>query len=446
MQNRKCPGICPLIVLFHSISVLNILVFAAHFLRTGNPGATIAVLLFWPLMSIRQRWMKTVLQLGFTFATLFWLKTTLEMIHFRMATDEAWTRMAIIMLAVVCVCGASALLLNHPIIAARFSLQANGAVWSTAAFMFTFGLLAIVQLKVSRPMLLLERFVPGGGWIEVTALSVYSAIIVQKMRHPRDARIWRKRIWLLFAAVFFGQFMVGVLGIDQFLMSGKLHVPVPAVILAGPVFRGEGFFMPILLAVTLLLVGPSWCSHLCYSGGFDLLAASGRKRPMAHRKWFGTLRIALLVATVSVALLLRATGVSGVAAAMVAVAFGAVGIGVMMSGSRKMGTMIHCTAICPIGLVAVVAGKLSPFRMKFTAGCDGCGACGLSCPMGALEEHHIRTRSVGINCTLCGDCLSKCRSSGLAYHFARWHSPRVRMVFLVLVISLHAVFLGVARV
>jgi len=79
-------------------------------------------------MSIRQRWMKTVLQLGFTFAALFWLKTTLEMIHFRMATDEAWTRMAIIMLAVVCVCGASALLLNHPIIAARFSRQANGAV------------------------------------------------------------------------------------------------------------------------------------------------------------------------------------------------------------------------------------------------------------------------------------------------------------------------------
>ncbi len=439
-------GICPLIVLFHTISVLNILIFAAHFLRTGNLGATIAVLLFLPLMTMRQRWIKIVLQFGFTFAALFWLKTTLEMVIFRMATDEAWTRMAIIMAVVVCVCGASALLLNHPFITARFSRQTKGAVWSAAAFILTFGLLAIVQLKVSRPMILLERFVPGGGWIEVTALSVYAAIIVQKMGHPRDARIWRKRIWLMFAVVFFGQFIIGVLGIDQFLMSGKLHVPVPAVILAGPIFRGEGFFMPILLATTLLLVGPSWCSHLCYFGGFDLLAASGRKRPMAHRKWFGTLRIALLVTTVSVALLLRATGVSAVAAAMVAVAFGAAGIGVMMFGSRKMGTMIHCAAICPIGLVAVVTGKLSPFRMKFTPGCDGCGACSLSCPMGALEEHHIQMRTVGINCTLCGDCLSKCRSTGLAYHFALWHSPRVRMVFLVLVISLHAVFLGVARV
>ena len=319
-------------------------------------------------------------------------------------------------------------------------------MWSAAAFLLTFGLLAIVQLKVSPPMILLERFIYGGGWIEVTVLSGYAATIVQKMCLPSDARIWRKRIWLLFAAVFFGQFIIGVLGIDPFLMSGKLHVPVPAVILAGPTFRGEGFFMPILLAVTLLLVGPSWCSHLCYFGGFDLLATSGRKRPMAHKKWFGTLRISLLLATVSVAVLLRATGVSGVAAAMVAAAFGAVGIAVMMFGSRKMGTMIHCAAVCPIGLVAVVAGKLSPFRVKFTAGCHGCGACSLSCPMGALEKHHIQKRTVGFNCTLCGDCLSKCRSTGLAYHFAHWHSPRVRMVFLVLVISLHAVFLGVARV
>jgi uncharacterized membrane protein YadS len=132
------------------------------FLRTGNPGATIAVLLFLPLMLMRQRWIKIVLQPGFTFAALFWLKTTLEMVYFRMATDEAWTRMAIIMAVVVCVCGAPALLLNHPVIAARFSRQTKGAVWSAAAFMCTFGVLTIVQLKVSRPMLLLERFVPGG--------------------------------------------------------------------------------------------------------------------------------------------------------------------------------------------------------------------------------------------------------------------------------------------
>lgn len=433
-------------IFFHIISVLGILVFAAHFLRVGNWGATAAILLFLPMLKMRHQWMRAVLQAAFVFAAISWVNITSEMVQVRMAMGAPWARMVVIMGVVIFLCVISALLLNHKKIRSQYSAHNAASRWSTAAFFLTFALLAIVQLKVSRPMLLPERFGPGGGWIAVFVLATYAALLVQKMSDKKAAPLWRKRIWLLFSFVFFGQFVMGVLGANRFLMSGQLHVPVPAVIVAGPLFRGEGFFMPILLAVTLLLVGPAWCSHLCYLGGVDLLAASSKKRPAPHRKWYWTLRIMLLALTISVAIALRLLGVSGITASMVAVGFGIIGLATMVQISRKRGTLFHCAAVCPVGLLAVIAGKLSPFRMKFTNACDGCGGCGLSCRMSALESVHIKNRTVGLNCTLCGDCLSKCNSTGLAYHFGRWHSPRVRMVFLVLTISLHAVFMGVARV
>ena len=34
--------------------------------------------------------------------------------------------------------------------------------------------------------------------------------------------------------------------------------PIPAMILAGPLYRGEGFFMPLLFLSTIFFVGPAW--------------------------------------------------------------------------------------------------------------------------------------------------------------------------------------------
>ena len=50
---------------------------------------------------------------------------------------------------------------------------------------------------------------------------------------------------------------------------GEMHLPVPALILAGPLYRGEGFFMLFLFLSTVLIVGPAWCSWLCYVGAWD---------------------------------------------------------------------------------------------------------------------------------------------------------------------------------
>jgi len=62
------------------------------------------------------------------------------------------------------------------------------------------------------------------------------------------------------------------------IQEGKLHLPVPAMILAGPVYRGEMSVMTILFLTTVVLSGPAWCSHICYFGGMDNHFAS-RKKP-----------------------------------------------------------------------------------------------------------------------------------------------------------------------
>jgi polyferredoxin len=317
---------------------------------------------------------------------------------------------------------------------------------AVAAALLTFGLLAFVQARVARPMLLAERLWAGAGWAQAALLAGYAGFLVSRMRDPRRSGTWRRRVWLLFSIVFFGQFALGLLGIDMMLMTGKLHVPVPAVVVGGPLYRGEGFFMPILFASTLVLVGPAWCSHLCYIGAWDNLAATARKRPGPLPRWRWWAQPILLALVVAVALGMRALGVPGTAAALAAIAFGLAGVGVMVLASRRLGFMAHCTLFCPLGWIATRAGRwLSPFRIRIRTGCDDCMACSTACRFGALTREDIAARRAGPSCTLCGDCVRPCAKRVIGYRFPGLAPDRARTLFLVVVISVHAVFLGVAR-
>jgi len=317
---------------------------------------------------------------------------------------------------------------------------------SAAAFLLTAASLAAVQISVSRPMLLAERFWPGAGWLEILALSSYAAWLVWKMHEARGSARWRRRAWLLFSLVFFGQLAAGLAGADRFLMSGALHLPVPAMIVAGPTYRGEGLFMPILFASTLVLVGPAWCSHLCYLGSWDDLASRVRGRPRPLPRWARSARPIVLAAVVLCALALRLAGVPVTAAAAVGLGFGIAGVGSMAIASRRYGSMFHCTVWCPIGLLANLIGKAALFRVAFTSSCDRCGACAPACRFDALRPEDIDRKKPSLSCTLCGDCLERCGSLGLEYRFAGRSVPWARSAFLAVVISLHAVCMGVARI
>ena len=149
------------------------------------------------------------------------------------------------------------------------------------------------------PILLVDRFFPGWGWLEIMALAVYAAWVGARMSDPGRSPAIRSRIWALFSLIFFLQLGLGLAGIGELLMTGALHLPVPAVIVAGPIYRGGGYLMPILFAVTLVLVGPAWCSHLCYIGAWDDALSrfcwrSGALPAWArHGRWFTLAAVAL---------------------------------------------------------------------------------------------------------------------------------------------------------
>jgi len=139
-------------------------------------------------------------------------------------------------------------------------------------------------------------------------------------------------------------------------------------------------------------------------------------------------------------------GVPGTTAVLFAAGFGLVGVGIMVYFSRKAGMMVHCTAYCPIGLVANVMSKISPWRIRVGDDCTRCGVCYTQCRYNALDESRVIAGSPALSCTLCGDCVSVCKHSQIGYAFPGLTKDDARTVFIVLVTSLHAIFLGVARI
>lgn len=320
------------------------------------------------------------------------------------------------------------------------------AAWTGfAAWGLTLALLAPVQAKNGPPMLLAERFWPGGGWLEASLLAAYAGFAATALLDRRRSSRVRRLLWGLFSAVFFAQLVLGLLGVPGMLMSGVLHLPVPALIAAGPLFRGEGFFMLILFCATLVLVGPAWCSHLCYIGAWDAGCAQTRRAPWPAPAWMRRARFALAGLVFAGAWLMGRAGVSPVLAASLAGGFGLVGVGLMLGVSRRAGYMAHCAGYCPMGALAGVLGKISPWRLTLGDKCTACGVCSRACRYDALRPEDLDARRPGPSCTLCRDCLTACPRSQMRLTLwgrsAAWAEP----AFVALAAALHACFLGVAR-
>ena len=426
---------------------LAVLLTSAHFLRSGAPALLMVALLCPLLLLSRKRWTLRAVQLLLLGAAAEWVVTGMSFVRARALTGSPYTRLAIIFSVVTLVMLAAAWVLQSKRVVQHFSLALESASVSTGAFALTAILLTFVKLKVSFPMLLIDRFLPGWGWLELVLLACYAAIVAEAMTQKKKRAKWRGRIWQLFSFVFFAQLLLGLAGAERFLQTGVLHLPVPALIVGGPIYRGEGYFMLVLFFSTVALVGPAWCSHLCYIGAWDHTMATRQKRPSEMPKWRRWGRFFALGLVALTALGLRLAGISGPVALGFAVVFGLTGIGLMGTWSRKRGVMTHCTTYCPIGLLATRAGKLNPFRIRIDKNtCTSCMACTKACRFDALSKSDVEKGKPGMACTLCGDCLPRCHSSALSYRFPGLQGPKANVLFIILIVSLHATFLAVARI
>ncbi len=422
------------------------LLIGAHFSRANENGLVITCLALLFLLFIKRRWVANVFQGLLLVASIEWIQTTLRLVQLRQAHGQPWTRLAIILSVVALFTALAALVFESKSLKKRYADNDGSETTSAFVFLLTILLLGIVLIKVKTPILIVERFFPGLGWIEIFLLALYARWIVEKILDPMQTAQWRSRIWLFFSIVFFSQLILGLIGFEKFLMTGRLHLPIPALIVAGPLYRGERFFMPILFLVTVLLVGSAWCSHLCYIGSWDNFAARKLKHSKSFPKWRRKAQIGMLIFIIAIIIVLRITGVPVIIATILAIIFGIIGVGLMVFWSRKIGLMTHCLTYCPIGVLATWLGKINPFRVRIADGCTECRACTLICRYDALRIEDIKQRKPASSCTLCGDCIESCKGRWIQYWFLRLKPDQARKLFLVLVVTIHTVFLGMARI
>lgn len=312
-------------------------------------------------------------------------------------------------------------------------------------FILTFILLALVQIIVEKPMLLAERFIEGAGWIELVVISLYGSFVAYKMQDPLNVPEWRKITWTIFSVIFFTQLAIGLSGFEKFLMTGKLHLPIPMMIVGGPIYRGQLSVMTILFLSTVILTGPAWCSHLCYFGAFDNIASSGKtSREILKHK--GAIKSTILVLVIAMALLLRWLNVPLLISTIIAAAFGITGIGIMILISMKRKKMVHCVMYCPVGTIVNGLKHVNPFRMYIDQSCTLCMNCTKFCKYDALNGAEITKGKPSITCTLCGDCLAGCQHNSLKYKFLSMNPVRARNLYLILTITLHATCIALARI
>jgi polyferredoxin len=313
-------------------------------------------------------------------------------------------------------------------------------------FVFAALMLSVIQVKVNpdNPMLIFERFYKGAGWLEIFIVSFYGAFVAYKMQNPVNVPSWRIRSWTIFSAVIFGQLALGLLGFEKFLMTVKLHLPIPAMILSGPIYRGHISVMTILFLSTVILSGPAWCSQLCYFGAIDGIA-SGKKRSVTPIKRRRFIKHTILCIVVFVTIVLRFFSVTPLYATLLGIAFGLAGLLIILFISRRKGKMFHCVLYCPIGTMVNYLKYINPFRMYIENSCTSCMRCTAFCKYDALNVEDIKKGKPGLTCTLCGDCLSSCKGDSIRYKFFNLSAETSRKIYLFISISLHAIFLAVAR-
>ena len=427
-------------------SFLALALAGAHFWRAGWPSLAAACGLMAVLTWTRLAWVRQFLLLALPVLAARWIWTTAQFVQIRQLMEQPWMRLAVILLSVALFTAAAALLLLKDSAQQRYCHKEEAATAQMGAMAVCLALLLPVWF-MNPQLLVLERFVPQGGLAQIMLAALWAVLAAGWLADRRKAPRARMRLWRLFSLVFFGQLVLGLVVESRFLLTGSLHLPVPGLIAAGPVYRGGGWFMLGLFGLSTLLVGAAWCSQLCYFGVWVATAAREAKNTPAPA-WLPRLRMAALILTLATALGLRLTGAPTVAALSCGLLLGLLIVPCALLISRVRGYASYCRGICPLGLLAQWFGRISPWRIRRVGECNGCRACVRVCRQDAMTEQAFESGCPTTACHLCRDCANVCPRHALAVTwFGRASSAAwAGTALTALLAGLHAAFLFMARI
>lgn len=431
--------------------VLVLLVLGAHFYRADMYGLVLCVAGVLVFSCSTSRWKQYAVAFFLLWGMLEWGHSAYILARMRLDMGLPWMRAAAILLVVALLTGLSAQWAFARLRASSADNAAEGrARFQALVFMASF--LALFFLRLASPMqfLLLERYIPQFGGVQIFFAAWYAAFVAGLLADPKHSRKFRRRIWLVFGLIFFAQFFLGLLGLDKMLLTGKLHVPVPAFIIFAPLFRESFSMMPIIVLVATVLAGSAWCSHLCYFGPFDGIL-SGNKAVAAPGPALSAAlkygRMGMLVAGALGAYALGRLGLDMRAIVSIAIVYAFVSLAIMAWFSRKQHAMVHCTTFCPMGLLVNWLGRLNPWRIRVdTQRCNACGACEKVCRYYAITPESRAQGKTLSRCSLCRDCLGVCGQKALFLRCPGLSASHSHALFVGIVSVLHGIFLNVAMV
>jgi hypothetical protein len=104
--------------------LLSCLLLAAHCLRYGQLLLVIACLALPALLAVPRAWAARTVQVALIVGALEWARTTVVLMMHRLAVDEPWLRMVLILGAVTAVTASSALVFRTRRLRRRYRLPA----------------------------------------------------------------------------------------------------------------------------------------------------------------------------------------------------------------------------------------------------------------------------------------------------------------------------------
>lgn len=160
----------------------------------------------------------------------------------------------------------------------------------------------------------------------------------------------------------------------------------------------------------VLLVGRTFCGHLCPVGSVQELAwnVPGKKIDIRKTRYLEVLRAGVFVATVIGALfyvnLMEYTGIYDFFSLTLSI--GLVVFLVLLLLSILVYRPV-CRGICPFGLFFSIPAHFSLFRLRRTSACISCKKCEKACP-----AHVAGKDSSKRECYLCARCTAACPVQG----------------------------------